>query len=77
MQADAAEGKNPLATKRARKAAEIEAANNIFEHLARKWYATKCKTWTEGTALRTIGALELHMFPVFGKRPYISILPME
>lgn len=77
LQADAAEGKNPLATKRARKAAEIEAANNTFEHLAREWYATKCKTWTEGTALRTIGALELHVFPVFGKRPYVSILPME
>ncbi|TBW33328.1 DUF4102 domain-containing protein [Azotobacter chroococcum] len=77
LQADAAEGKNPLATKRARKAAEIEAANNTFEHLAREWYATKRKAWTEGTALRTIGALELHVFPVFGKRPYVSILPME
>lgn len=77
LQADAAEGKNPLATKRARKAAEIEAANNTFEHLAREWYATKRNNWTEGTALRTIGALELHVFPVFGKRPYVSILPME
>jgi integrase len=77
LQADAAEGKNPLATKRARKAAELEASNNTFEHLAREWYATKCQTWTEGTAVRTIGALELHVFPVFGKRPYINILPME
>lgn len=74
---DAAQGKNPLATKRARRAAEIEAANNTFEHLAREWYATKRKTWTEGTAVRTIGALELHVFPVFGKRPFISIMPME
>ncbi len=66
-----------MATKRAKKAAELEAANNTFEHLAREWYATKCKTWTEGTAVRTIGALEKHVFPVFGKRPYTSILPME
>jgi len=66
-----------MATKRAKRAAEIEAANNTFEHLAREWYATKCKTWTEGTAVRTIGALEKHVFPVFGKRPYTSILPME
>ncbi|MDX1368254.1 tyrosine-type recombinase/integrase [Pseudomonas sp.] len=66
-----------LATKRALKAAEIEAANNTFEHLAREWYATKRKTWTEGTAVRTIGALEKHVFPVFGKRPYNGILPME
>jgi len=77
LRTDAAEGKNPLATKRARKAAEAEAANNTFEHLAREWYATKRSTWTEGTATRTIGALELHVFPVFGKRPYTSILPME
>ncbi len=74
---DAAEGSNPLATKRARKAAEVEAANNTFEHLAREWYATKRKGWSEGTAVRTIGALELHVFPTFGKRPYTAILPME
>lgn len=74
---DANQGDNPLASKRARKAAEIEAANNTFEHLAREWYATKRKGWTEGTAVRTIGALEKHVFPVFGKRPYNSILPME
>ncbi len=66
-----------LATKRAIRAAEIEAANNTFEHLAREWYTVKCKTWTEGTATRTIGALEKHVFPVFGKRPYTGILPME
>lgn len=77
LQDDAAEGKNPIATKRARKAAEAEAANNTFEHLAREWYTTKCKTWTDGTAVRTIGALEKHVFPVFGKRPYAGILPME
>ena len=66
-----------MATKRAKKAAELEAANNTFEHLAREWYATKCKTWSDGTAVRTIGALEKHVFPVFGKRPYTGILPME
>jgi len=66
-----------MATKRAKKAAELEAANNTFEHLAREWYSTKRKTWTEGTAVRTIGALEKHVFPVFGKRPYTGILPME
>lgn len=66
-----------LATKRAIRAAEIEAANNTFEHLAREWFAFKCKTWTEGTAVRTIGALEKHVFPVFGKRTYCNILSME
>ncbi len=63
-----------MATKRA---AELEAANNTFEHLAREWYVAKCKTWSEGTAVRTIGALEKHVFPIFGKRPYTGIMPME
>ena len=74
---DAAQGGNPMATKLARKAAEAEAANNTFEHLAREWYTNKRKGWTDGTAVRTIGALELHVFPVFGRRPYSAILPME
>lgn len=77
LREDAAKGGNPLATKRARKAAEIEATNNTFEHLAREWYAAKRNNWTDGTATRTIGALELHVFPVFGKRIYTEILPME
>lgn len=72
-----AKGGSVLATKQAQKAAELEAANNTFERLAREWYSAKCKIWTEGTAVRTIGALEKHVFPVFGKRPFTSILPME
>lgn len=72
-----AKGGSILATKRARKAAEAEATNSTFEHLAREWYATKCKTWTDGTAIRAIGSLEKHVFPVFGRRPYGDILPME
>lgn len=30
-----------------------------------------------GTARRVIGALERHVFPTFGKRPYTGILSME
>lgn len=73
----ASDGGSCLTTKRARKAAQAEAAGNTFEQLAREWYVTKCKVWTEGTAIRAIGALEKHVFPLFGKRPYSDILPME
>src|SRR5690606_14698072 len=66
-----------LTTKRVQKAAEIRAATDTFEHLAREWHSTKSKTWTEGTSIRNIGALEKHVFPVFGRRPYNSIVPME
>lgn len=77
LQANPAQGDNLLATKRASIAAEREHADNTFEKLAREWYATKAKSWTTGTAVRNIGALELHVFPVFGKRAYTGILPME
>lgn len=77
MRADVSLGRNPLAMKHARKAAEAEAVSSTFEKLAREWYANKRKGWSEGTAVRTIGALELHVFPVLGKRPFVEILPIE
>ena len=38
LRSDASEGKNPIATKKARKAADLEAANNTFETLAQEWF---------------------------------------
>lgn len=77
LRSDAADGKNPLASKHARKASELEAANSTFESLAREWIEIRRPGWAESTATRTIGALELHAFPVFGKRLYAEILPIE
>lgn len=74
---DAAEGKNPLATKQARQAAELESNNSTFEALAREWHASRLKAWDAGTAKRVMGALERHVFPTFGKRLYTGILSME
>ncbi|MBL4834085.1 MAG: tyrosine-type recombinase/integrase [Pseudomonas sp.] len=77
LKGDAADGKNPMTAKHARKAAEIAAAHNTFEALAREWFAARRSSWEEGTGTRVIGALELHVFPVFGKRVYTEILPLE
>ena len=74
---DASEGKNPIATKQARKAAEQDAADNTFEQLAREWYSSRISSWDAGTAKRVMGALERHVFPTFGMRPYTGILSME
>lgn len=41
LRADAAEGKNPITAKKARKAAEINAANDTFEALAREWHTSR------------------------------------
>ncbi|MFI4919810.1 MAG: tyrosine-type recombinase/integrase [Legionellales bacterium] len=77
LNSDSANGKNPSISKQVRKAEEMAAANNTFEQLAREWLDGKMKSWVEGTATRNKGALELHVFPVFGKRPFIEILPIE
>lgn len=77
LRADAAEGKNPIATKQARLAAEQAASNNTFESLAREWHSSRIASWDAGTAKRIMGALERHVFPAFGKRSYTGILSME
>jgi len=77
LRSDAADGKNPIATRQARRAAELAASNNTFESLAREWYTSRLTSWDPGTAKRILGALELHVFPVFGNRPYTGILSME
>ncbi|ENA36114.1 hypothetical protein HMPREF1487_05479 [Pseudomonas sp. HPB0071] len=77
LQADAAAGNNPFISKQARKASELQAATNTFESLMREWVDIRKAGWAPNTAARTIGALELHVLPVFGKRPYVEILPVE
>jgi integrase len=77
LNSDASTGKNPILSKQVRRTEELTAANSTFELLAREWFAIKRTGWTEGTASRIIGALELHVFPIFGKRLFIEILPIE
>lgn len=77
LRGDLADGKNPIVSKQARKAADLMAANSTFEALAREWIEIRVATWAPTTAKRTIGALELHAFPVFGQRLYTEILPIE
>lgn len=77
LRGDLANGKNPIVSKQARKAADLMAANSTFEALAREWIEIRVATWAPTTAKRTIGALELHAFPVFGQRLYTEILPIE
>ncbi|RAU43675.1 MULTISPECIES: tyrosine-type recombinase/integrase [unclassified Pseudomonas] len=77
LRSDAASGKNPIITKQARKKAEEANSVETFEPLAREWYNSRLSNWDAGTAKRIIGALERHVFPVFGKRQYVEITPLE
>ncbi|PXX56446.1 protein of unknown function [Pseudomonas sp. LAMO17WK12:I10] len=77
LRADASEGKNPIISKKARQTADIDAANDTFEALAREWHTSRLSGWDAGTAKRILGALERHVFSSLGKRPYTSIMSME
>jgi len=76
LRSDAAAGKNPFVSQQAKRK-EKTTAGDTFEALAREWYASRLSKWDAGTAKRIIGALERHVFPVFGPRPYADITPLE
>lgn len=75
--ADIGKGENPIITKQERKAKELEENNATFEALAREWIDTKQNTWVADTLTRNRGALEKHIYPIFGKRLFASIRPIE
>ncbi|WP_122901667.1 tyrosine-type recombinase/integrase [Acinetobacter sp. B51(2017)] len=74
---DVSRGDNPIITKQERKRQELELNNATFEVLAREWLDTKLNAWVHDTMTRNKGALEKHIFPVFGKRLYTTIKPIE
>ena len=74
---DISHGDNPIITKQERKRKELEQNNATFEVLAREWLDTKANTWVQDTMTRNKSALEKHIFPIFGKRLYTTIKPIE
>lgn len=74
---DVSKGENPIISKQERKRQELEQNNATFELLAREWLDTKLNSWVMDTMTRNKGALEKHIFPVFGNRLYTTIRPIE
>lgn len=74
---DVSRGENPIISKQERKQQELEQNNATFELLAREWLDTKLNSWVADTMTRNKGALEKHIFPIFGKRLYTTIKPIE
>ncbi|WP_291375455.1 tyrosine-type recombinase/integrase [Acinetobacter sp. UBA6720] len=74
---DVSKGENPIISKQERKQQELEQNNATFELLAREWLDTKLNSWVSDTMTRNKGALEKHIFPIFGKRLYTTIKPIE
>lgn len=74
---DISKGENPIITKQERKSKELEENNATFESLAKEWLTTKQGKWVDATMSRNRGALEKHIFPIFAKRLFASIRPIE
>lgn len=74
---DIGNGENPIVSKQERKIKELEANNATFEALAKEWLDTKQTQWVADTMTRNKGALEKHIFPMFGNRLFVSIRPIE
>ena len=74
---DVSKGENPIIIKQERNRQEFEQNNATFEIFAREWLGTKLNSWVVDTMTRNKGALEKHIFPIFGKRLYTTIKPIE
>lgn len=73
-----ADGVDPSAARQAAKREAIAAAANSFEAVAREWWEYKHRREVvEAHAARNLRRLELHLFPVIGKRPMAEITPGE
>jgi len=62
-----ANGIDPGAVKKAKKAAAVAELENSFEVVAREWHEKFKSTWTEGHADTIMSRLEQNIFPWLGK----------
>lgn len=77
MQLDASYNNEPIASKKAKKAAEQKDAANTFEKLTLEWFEARKSAWDSKNAKRILTALYLHVLPVFGSRQFTEISSME
>lgn len=74
---DIVDGKNPVFTKKQFQEKELNKRKDLFKALAQEWLEIRKGSWVEGTFVRNKGALEKHIFPKFGHRPFDTILAVE
>ncbi|NNK96479.1 MAG: tyrosine-type recombinase/integrase [Desulfobacterales bacterium] len=72
-----ANGVDPAQARKARKAIQIEQAENSFEAIAREWHGKYSSSWATSHAKKIIRRLELYIFPRLGSRPIAEITPPE
>ncbi|MDQ2076082.1 integrase arm-type DNA-binding domain-containing protein [Marinimicrobium sp. ABcell2] len=70
-----AQGLDPNQAKKERKAAT--SAGNLFEAIAREWYANQFPTWADATAKKRLALLENDLFPWLGARSVSDITSLD
>jgi integrase len=68
---------DPSEIKKAQKAAQVEAAANTFEAIARDWHANSKPDWSDNHAERLLKRLEQDVFPFIGSKPISDIKTPE
>lgn len=72
-----ADGIDPMAARKAKKAAGLERAANSFEIVAREWFARQSPNWAPSHSSKIIRRLERDLFPWLGARPIAEIKAPE
>lgn len=72
-----ANGVDPGAVKKARKAAQTATVENSFEVIAREWHEKFKSQWSQSHSKTTLSRLEKNIFPWIGARPISELEPMD
>ncbi|MBO7754512.1 MULTISPECIES: tyrosine-type recombinase/integrase [Burkholderia] len=72
-----AAGLDPAMQRDMSRHAQIVAAQNTFETVAREWHEMQCGTWSVDHARRVMDRLEKDVFPHLGRRPISEISAPE
>lgn len=68
---------DPSQKKKDDKRLAVFKAENTLQAVAKEWYDTNLKKWTDRHADRLWRRLEIHLFPALGKRPVSEISSLE
>lgn len=72
-----ANGADPSAVKKSKKAAGVILAGNSFEFVAREWHTKNLHNWKQSNADKLLNLLQNDLFPWLGKRPIGEIAAPE
>lgn len=70
-------GVNPAEARREAKRQIMQRSENVFEIIAREWHENQRAKWTDDSAKRILGQLELDVFDSLGSRPIEDITALE